>query len=66
MDKFFGVLFVIVVGSPLVIITLAISWVMNDEMDKGKYDDDRDVKLYHVMRDRKHRGVDRHNKEQEE
>ena len=65
MDKFFGVLFVIVVGSPLIIITLAISWVMNDEMDKGKHDDDRDVKLYHVMHDREHRGLDRNTKGEE-
>lgn len=66
MDKFFGVLFVIVVGSPLIIITLAISWVMNDEMDEGQPDDDSDVRIYRVVRDRKHRGVDGHNKEQEE
>ena len=62
MDKLYGLLFVLVIGSPLIIITLAISWVMNDEMDKGKHDDDSDVRLYHVVRDRKHRSMDRNHK----
>ena len=47
MDKFFGVLFVIVVGSPLIIITLAISWALRDErMDERQSDDDSDVRIY--------------------
>ena len=47
MDKLLGVLAIIVIGSPLIIITLAISWVMDDErIDKRQPNDDSDIRYY--------------------
>lgn len=62
MDKIMGLLTVIFVGLPLTIISMILSWWMNEGMDEGKCDDDSDVRIYRVVRDRKHRSVDRHTK----
>lgn len=65
MDKIMGLLMTIFVGFPLTVISMIISWWMNEGMGEREYDDDRDVKLYHVMHDRKHRGLDRNTKGEE-
>lgn len=62
MDKIIGLLTVIFVGIPLTIISMILSWKMNEDMDKGQFDDDSDVRIYRFVRDRKHRGMDRHTK----
>lgn len=63
MDKITGLIALIVIGAPLVIMTLAFQWVMDDErMDKGQCNDDSDIRVYHVVRDRKHRSMDRNYK----
>lgn len=62
MDKIMGLLTVIFVGLPLTIISMIMSWWMNEGMDEGQPDDDSDVRIYRVVRDRKHRGVGRNHK----
>lgn len=62
MDKIMGLLMTIFVGFPITVISMIISWWMNEGMDEREYDDDRDVKLYHVVHDRKHRSMDRNYK----
>ena len=47
MDKVQGLLAIIVFGSPLIIMTLAICWAMDDERtDKRQSDDDSDIRYY--------------------
>ena len=62
MDKIMGLLMTIFVGFPLTVISMIISWWMNEGMGEREYDDDSDVRLYHVVRDRKHRSMDRNHK----
>ena len=62
MDKIMGLFVTILVGSPAIVLVLIISWWMNEGMGEREYDDDRDVKLYHVVHDREHRSMDRNHK----
>ena len=62
MDKIMGLLMTIFVGFPLTVISMVISWWMNEGMDEGQPDDDSDVRIYRVVRDRKHRSMDRNHK----
>ena len=63
MDKALGIATVIFVGMPIVIMSLLISWVMDDERDdKAISDGDHNNRVRCDGRDRMGRGMDRHNK----
>ena len=63
MDKALGIATVIFVGMPLIIMSLLISWVMDDERDdKAIPDANNSDGVCGNGRDRMGRGMDRHNK----
>ena len=67
MDKALGLLAIIVLGSPLIIFALAISWAMDDERtDKRQSDDDSDIRYYIPSWCRRRRNNNGHSKKGEE
>lgn len=60
MDAIIGLIVMLVVGILLIVVTMIISWWMNERMDQGQCNDDSDIRIYHFVRDREHRGLDRH------
>lgn len=64
MDKITGLIALIVIGAPLVIMTLAFSWVMDDErMDKRQSNIDSDIRIYIPSWHRNRRRNNRHDME---
>ena len=62
MNKIMGLLMTIFVGFPLTVISMIISWWMNEGMDKGQPDNDSDLRLYIPSWCRSRRSNDRHDK----
>ena len=63
MDKAQGIAAILFVGLPLIIMSLLVSWVMDDERDdKAIPDGDHNNRVRRDGRDRMGRGMDRHNK----
>lgn len=59
MDKIVGLCITIFIGIPLMVVSMVISWWMEHDRDiEGQPDDDSDVRIYRVVRDRKHWGMD--------
>ena len=47
MDKALGIVTVLFVGLPMVVMSLLVSWVMDDErLDKRQPDNDSDIRIY--------------------
>lgn len=64
MDKITGLIALIVIGAPLVIMTLAFSWVMDDErMDTRQHNIDSDIRIYIPSWHRNRRSNNRHDME---
>ena len=61
MDMIIGLVALLVEGVVLIALTLMISWWMNERMDQRQSNDDNDIRIYHLVRNRDHRSVGRNN-----
>lgn len=66
MDKILGLFTTVFVGVPLVIVSMIICWWMDDERaDKGKSNNDSDIRIYVPGRCRRRRSNNRFDMENE-
>lgn len=64
MDKAMMLLGLILIATPIVVLTLGIGWLMDDErFSEGQHDSDNDIRIYVPMRNRNRSSNNRCNKQ---